>query len=186
MPWTGREQTLTKRDAGVRRPAWSKRRPFSIERKVKSRKATYNERKVMKGKEKGKLENEGKPSSNGYHQRHTSDNVLQQKKKIRKIMSVRRVKEKKKFSQERIFKPKEELSCCSDLWAELSNVALLRASNLEKQAKSITKYDQITKSKSAKGENFNQHQSILKQALANTSCPVNNKRGVSTTGKIFV
>ena len=58
-------------------------------------------------------------------------------------MSVRRVKEKKKLSQERIFKKKEEVSCCSDLWAELSNVALLRASNLEKQAKSIKQKENL-------------------------------------------
>ena len=62
--------------------------------------------------------------------------------------------------KKRTFVKNKELNICASLWAELTNIGFGRALTLQKQAKSITKYDKITSSKSAKGKDFNEHQSM--------------------------
>ena len=89
--------------------------------------------------------------------------------------------QKKRLSAER----NNDLNTCTALWAEYTNMALGKygkASTLLKQANSIINSDKITKSKSEKGKEFNEHKDILQQVLDEGQCPGTTKRGAKATG----
>ena len=115
----------------------------------------------------------------------------QKKRKIRKTLRVDKIRQKKKQfegngqKKRLLVERNKDLNTCTALWAKYTNMALGKygkASTLLKQANSIINSDKITKSKSEKGEEYNEHKDILQQVLDKGQCPGTTNRGTKATG----
>ena len=186
----GGVKTLHKRDDKLRMIA-AKKKELSRVSKAKTKQGkSVKPRKY--NKEKGKVRKSDKKENNEKNSKKIFEGRLPQKKrKIRKILRVDKIRQKKKQfegngqKKRLLVERNKDLNTCTALWAKYTNMALGKygkASTLLKQANSIINSDKITKSKSEKGEEFNEHKDILQQVLDKGQCPGTTKRGAKATG----
>ena len=186
----GGVKTLHKRDDELRMIVAQKKELSRVSKAKTKQEKSVKPRKYNKGK--GKVRKSDKKENNEKNSKKIFEGRLPQKKrKIRKILRVDKIRQKKKQfegngqKKRLLVERNNDLSTCTALWAEYTNMALGKygkASTLLKQAKSIINSDKITKSKSEKGEEFNEHKDILQQVLDKGQCPGTTKRGAKATG----
>ena len=182
----GRFKTFRKRDAELKMNVAKKQKFSRVSQVAKTRKKgnSVKARNHKKGKGKVRKSDKNNKDKNNKISKWRSS---KKKRKIRKTLTVQKMKQKKKQFQGK--SPKERLRArnnnpnnCTALWAKLTN-SLRAASSIKKQAKSTRSNDRITESKRSKGEEFNEHKDILVQALGKQKCTGTTKTGANATGK---